>query len=424
MPINLDFDQDAAFRTIKDLCKIGPRVSGSEAEIRAILLIEERFRASGLSTIQIMGHEHAFYEAKTATLGLPDDSIKIFGVPCWMSASTILGGIESQTKFIGSFEMIDKLNEEDIKNRLVIALYNDRPKETNDAWKKLYAMNPDGVVFLDMERDTAPRSFLNKELIPSFSRIPSIVVSASKAKILRDHMSDSRLKIVVKGSKRTGNIQSIQCKLKGKSSETVLICAHHDTHLLSPGATDNAAGVAIMLELARILAQRKPNLSYHFVSFGGEEFGLKGSWAYASRVKLDDIRLCINLDSIGELPGMLLALSAGNKEMIDWISGLAMRSSYPAYCRRTSTSGGDNIVFAANGIPTIHLASYGLTSGKVSHSQIDTVDLLSPFTIGALGKFAYLIIENLEINKNTPFPREMPQDLLQAAKQRVVESLS
>lgn len=424
MPINLDFDQEATYKTIKDLCKIGPRVSGSEAEIRAILLIEERFRSAGLSTIQILGHEHAFYDTKTATVSLPDESIKIFGMPCWMSASTILGGLESQTKYIGSFEMIQNLRVDDIKNRLVITLFDDRSKEAIDAWKRLYAMNPDAVLFLDMERDSAPRSFFNKDLIPSFSRIPSIVVSASKAKILRDHFSDSRLKIVIKGSKRTGNVQSIQCKLKGKSSDTVLICAHHDTHPLSPGATDDAAGVAILLEIARILAQRKPNLSYQFVSFGGEELGLRGSWAYASRVKLDEIKLCINLDSIGELPGMLLASSAGNKEMIDWISSLAMKNHYPARCIRTSTSGGTNIVFAANGIPTIHLASHGITSEKVSHSQNDTVDLLTPFTIDKIGRFAYSIIEDLEISKGIPFPREMPRDLLQAAKQHVIESLS
>lgn len=424
MPINLDFDQAAAYKTMKDLCKIGPRVSGSEAEIRAVLLIEDRLRSAGLSTIQILGHEHTFYEAKSATLGLPDDSIVIFGVPCWMSAPTILGGIESEATYIGSFEMVENLGEKDVKNKIIITIFDDRQKETTESWKKLYALNPDGVVFLDMERDASPRDFLNKELIPSFSRIPSVVVSASQTRILHEKMFGSRLKIVVKGSKRSGNIQSIQCKLKGKSSQTVLLCAHHDTHSLSPGATDNAAGVAIILELARILAQRKPNLSYHFVSFGGEELGLKGSWAYASKVNLDDVRLCINLDSIGELPGMLLALSAGNKEMIDWVSEIAKKNPYPAHCRRNSTSGGDNIVFAANGIPTIHLASYGTTTGKVSHSQIDTVDLLTPFTLGTLGKFAYSIVESLEIDKNVPFPREVPNDLLQAAKQRVIESLS
>ncbi|MFX1579044.1 MAG: DUF4910 domain-containing protein [Promethearchaeota archaeon] len=420
MPINLDFDQDAAYKTIEDLCKIGPRVSGSDAETRAVLLIEERFRSAGLATIQILGHEHSFYEAETATLGLPDDSIVIQGVPCWMSASTILGGVESETVYIGSYQMIDSLKREDVENKLVITLYVDRPGETTESWKKLYAMNPDGVVFLDLERDAAPRDFLNSELIPSFSRIPSIVVSASQTRILHENMFGSQMKMVVKGSRQSGNIQSIECKLKGKSPQTVLVCAHHDTHPLSQGATDNAAGVAIMLELARILAQQELNLSYQFVSFGGEEFGMKGSRSYASQVDLDNIALCINFDSIGELPGMLLAFASGTDEMIDWVSKISVENKYPAHCRRASTTGGDNKVFAANGIPTIHLASYGTTTGKVSHSAIDDVSLLTPFTIGELGKFACSIIKNLEISKKIPFMREVPDDLLQAAKQRLV----
>ena len=179
-----------------------------------------------------------------------------------------------------------------------------------------------------------------------------------------------------------------------------------------------------MLELARGLAKAKTNLSYQFMSFGGEELGMKGSWAYASKANLSDIRLCINLDSIGELPGVLLASSAGSDEMVDWVSAAASENKYPAVCRRTATSGGDNIVFAANGIPTIHLASFGTTTDKVSHSSIDEPSLLTPFTIGELGKFASAIIEKLESSDEFPFRLDMPKDLLQAAKQRVIDAFS
>lgn len=422
MPINLDFDKEGAYKTIRDLCKIGPRVSGSEAEIRTVLLIEERFRNAGLSAIQILGTEHQFYEAKIAAFGTPNDSQVVDGVPCWMSASTPPQGVESDTIFIGSYEMIPTLEEEDVRDKIVIALYDDRKEISTSSWKKLYALNPIGVVFLDMERSTAPRVFSSKELIPSFSRIPSMVVSAVHAKRLHHLMFGSSMKIFVEGTTQSGNIQSIQCTLKGTTSQTILVCAHHDTYTLSPGATDNAAGVAIMLEIARILAQRKTHFTYRFVSFGGEELGMKGSWAYTTKMGLQDIDLCINFDSVGELPGMLLALAAGSDEMIDWVSKLSAKNKYPAHCRRTSTSGGDNIVFAANGIPAIHFASYGTTTGKVSHSTIDVDNLLTPFTIGELGTFAYSIIEDMEINKRIPFKRELPDDLLQAAKQRIVES--
>ncbi|MHA2423840.1 MAG: M28 family metallopeptidase [Candidatus Thorarchaeota archaeon] len=417
------FDSERAYQTLRTLCKIGPRVSGTEAEIRAILKIEEYFRGFGLSSLQILGHENQYYDAKRATIGLQNDSIILEGVPCWMSMSTPAGGIKAEAMYIGSYEMVKNLEGKDIWNKIVIALLDEQAgEEINKAWANLYAMNPAGVVFLDIQREIAPRAFINKTLTPFFSTTPSMVVSAKQARPLHAQTPDTKMKLVVEGSSGSGTIQSILCKLKGRRKDTVLICAHHDTHSLTPGATDNAAGVAIMLEIARILAPQYTNFSYQFVSFGGEELGMKGSWAFVSEVGLDDIKLCINFDSVGELPGMLLALTAGSDEMIEWVSEVAKENEYPAACRRTATSGGDNKVFAANGIPTIHLASYGTTTGKVSHSFIDDISLLTPFTLGELGKFAYAIIDRLETSKGIPFDLEVPDDLVRDAKQRIIDT--
>ncbi len=425
MPVHLDFDQEAAYKTLKAICKIGPRVSGTETEIRTVLLIEDYFRQAGLSSIQILAHKHTFYDAKRATFGLSDDGIVLDGVPCWMSASTPAKGLEAETLYVGPHRAVQHLKQDTIAGKIVVALLDEQVgTDVLKAWKKLYALNPSGVVFLDIKRDTAPRAYANKALSPLFSKIPSIVVPAMKARPIHTDMFGTRMKLVVSGSAKSGNIQSIQCRLEGKSPKTVLICAHHDTHSFTPGATDDAAGVAIMLELARGLAKVKTNLSYQFMSFGGEEMDMKGSWAYTSKANLSDIQLCINLDSIGELPGVLLALSAGSDEMIEWVAAVASENKYPAVCRRAATSGGDNIVFAANGIPTIHLASYGTTTDKVSHSSIDEPSLLTPFTIGELGKFACAIIEKLESSDGIPFKLDMPRDLLQAAKQRVIDAVS
>ncbi|MDF1537326.1 MAG: M28 family metallopeptidase [Candidatus Thorarchaeota archaeon] len=416
------FNQKEAYRTLLKLCKIGPRVSGTDAETRTVLLIEDYMRNAGLSSIHILGQEHQYYDAKKATIGLPTDSDLVDGVPCWMSVSTPSGGIKSESLYVGSYEMVENLNPKKVWNKIILAILDDSVKEAITAWGKLYGMNPAGVVFLDLSRDTAPRTFVNKTLTPFFSRTPSIVVAAKSVRSIHTQMFGTTLKLVVEGSTGSGVVQSIHGKLNGKKIDTVLICAHHDTYSLSSGATDNAAGVAIMLEIARILAQQDTNLSYQFVSFGGEELGMKGSWAYVSEVDLKDVKLCINLDSIGELPGMLLALAAGSDEMIGWLSNIASKNEYPARCRRTAISGGDNKVFAANGISTIHLASHGTTTGKVSHSSIDDASLLTPFTIGEMGKFAISIIEGLENSKAIPFNLEIPADLVRAAKQKIIDT--
>lgn len=51
----------------------------------------------------------------------------------------------------------------------------------------------------------------------------------------------------------------------------LVIGAHLDTVPQAPGAEDNASGVAVLLELARLSAQHQPPLPVVFVAFGAEE---------------------------------------------------------------------------------------------------------------------------------------------------------
>ena len=59
--------------------------------------------------------------------------------------------------------------------------------------------------------------------------------------------------------------------------------AHYDTVRGSPGADDNASGVAGVLELARIAAEFSPERTLRFCLFGAEEAGLAGSTAHVAQ---------------------------------------------------------------------------------------------------------------------------------------------
>jgi len=50
-----------------------------------------------------------------------------------------------------------------------------------------------------------------------------------------------------------------------------VLSAHQDSVINSPGANDNASGVAAALELARIMAEKKPKRTVAFMIFGAEE---------------------------------------------------------------------------------------------------------------------------------------------------------
>lgn len=81
---------------------------------------------------------------------------------------------------------------------------------------------------------------------------------------------------------------------------TILLGAHYDTVQGSPGADDNASGVAALLEIARLLGSRPTPRSLQLVFFDREETGLKGSIAFTnSQDNLKNLQAAIILDMIG-----------------------------------------------------------------------------------------------------------------------------
>jgi Zn-dependent M28 family amino/carboxypeptidase len=288
-----------------------------------------------------------------------------------------------------------------------------------EVWNKLFNMGPAGVVFLDRLRNEAPRSYNYQKLDDTFSKVPSMTASARLARPLHDEMFGSKLNLVVQGEAKDGSLHNVHGVLKGQLDTTVVICAHHDTVPFTMGATDNAAGVAIVVELARLLSTQDSKFTYQFITFGGEELEMKGSQRFLEDYDLGNVLLCMNFDSIGALPGEVLALTAGPDELIEWVTGFAQTNKYPTRCRRVATSGGDNKPFAARGIPTIHFACLGTTTEKVAHTAIDTISNLSPWSLFEVGNFAKRIIESLESLESIPFKAEVPEDLKDAAKKRI-----
>lgn len=100
--------------------------------------------------------------------------------------------------------------------------------------------------------------------------------------------------------------ENIEAEIPGTGNEIVVIGAHYDSVLGSPGANDNGSGVAALLALARRFAGSRGARTLRFVAFANEEPGyfqteLMGSWVYASRCKArgDRISAMISLETIG-----------------------------------------------------------------------------------------------------------------------------
>jgi hypothetical protein len=101
---------------------------------------------------------------------------------------------------------------------------------------------------------------------------------------------------------------NVEAEIPGKSRprEIVVVGAHYDTVVGTPGANDNTSGVAAMLALTRRCSTRKNDRTLRFVAFVNEEppyFQTEnmGSWVYARQCRQqgDNIVAMLSLETLG-----------------------------------------------------------------------------------------------------------------------------
>lgn len=89
---------------------------------------------------------------------------------------------------------------------------------------------------------------------------------------------------------------NIEAELPGtKNKDLILVLgAHYDTVPGTPGADDNASGIAVLLELARYFANNPLPVTLRFVAFSNEEtynYETMGSYVYAQRCRQNEDKL-------------------------------------------------------------------------------------------------------------------------------------
>ncbi len=112
------------------------------------------------------------------------------------------------------------------------------------------------------------------------------------------------------------NIVNVVATLKGNAepNRRVLLAGDIDSRVSdvmnatadSPGANDNASGIAALLEAARILTKHRPSASIVFAALSGEEQGLFGGEILARVAKQEGWRIdaVINNDMVGNIHGI------------------------------------------------------------------------------------------------------------------------
>lgn len=200
-------------------------------------------------------------------------------------------------------------------------------------------------------------------------------------------------------------------------NEYIVIGAHYD-HLgyndlnvngttkreIYRGADDNASGVALMLEVARLAKAQSFNFrrSIVFVAFGAEERGMNGSWYFANRAfsAIERVVLMINLDMVGrgadpkEIAAYTMMPHAQLESILKDVSELPLM--FLPNIKAKDYFPSDHQVFANLGIPAV-LFTTGMHSDY--HTPKDTPEKLNYSTMEHLSHYLLnlsLVVANLE----------------------------
>ncbi|MCP5050752.1 MAG: M20/M25/M40 family metallo-hydrolase, partial [bacterium] len=150
------------------------------------------------------------------------------------------------------------------------------------------------------------------------------------------------------------------------------------------GADDNASGVSVMIELARVLGKSlKPERTVLFIAFTGEESGLIGSQYFVQHLKkgnpsgIHTVNAVVNMDAVGHLTGKNKLMVIGGSSAREWkfiFMGIGYTVGIESQMVTQSLASSDQVSFIKAGIPGVQLFSGG---GPNYHRPGDTVDKIS-----------------------------------------------
>ena len=208
-----------------------------------------------------------------------------------------------------------------------------------------------------------------------------------------------------------------------KLDELVMVGAHLDSVAPGLGATDNAAGCAVMMEVIRILTtlQFPLDRSVRIALWGGEEQGLLGSKAYVAehfgdrrtmKLKPDHARLSAyyNLDNgTGRIRGVYLQENEMVRPLFAaWLAPFSDMGARTLSIR--NTLGTDHLSFDAVGLPGFQFIQDPIEyQTRSHHSNMDVYDRIQPGDLAqaaaVIATLVYLTANREELLPRKPLPR-------------------
>lgn len=224
----------------------------------------------------------------------------------------------------------------------------------------------------------------------------------------------------------TLQLSNIIAAFNVSSSDRIMLCAHWDTRPRAdedptdpdkpiPGADDGASGVALLLELARLMSEQAPAIGVDIVLFDGEDYGRKGDlgqyflgsryWGNNPPVKNYRPRFGILVDMVGGENPLFPKEQYSMKfapELVNEVWSIADEKGYGSiFVDETGAAISDDhvVINRLLNIPTIDIIRHDPKGGEAGfapywHTHKDNLDIIDKRTLQAVGDVLAELIYN------------------------------
>jgi aminopeptidase YwaD len=362
------------FEHLTTLTNFGPRPIGSPANRAAARYIAQTFGALGLQ-VEEQPYPCVTWKENKTVLQVEnhrlDAAANAFSPPCQVIAApvTVAGTLR-------------ELEQAPVKGNILL-LHGDLARAP---------LSPKGW-FLKDERDDSIIQFLEANQPAAILAPPTATdylgqltedweLNLAAATIsTRDalrimSMTEPRATLTIDSERHTAQAGNVVARLRPQVQKRIVLCAHFDTKINTPGASDNAGGVAILLGLAERLSKIEAGLGVEFVAFDGEEYLPIGDETYLERAQsyFADIQCAINIDGAGTALGTTSCTAlAMPEEQQAALRTLAEKMPGVMWIEPWYES--NHSSFAMRGIPAVALSAIGTRA--LAHQPHDTPEQMS-----------------------------------------------
>jgi len=266
-------------------------------------------------------------------------------------------------------------------------------------------------------------------------QLPCVAISKEDSELLARSCEHGvvRVRICTKNTFERTEARNLVGEIPGRddSDSVLLLTAHYDGHDITDAAHDNAAGCAVMLEVARALIAHDvmPFSSIRVVIFTAEEIGLIGSSVYVRdhERELDTIRFVLNGDGIAYLPSRQYIHVPLGGEIVSYLNELFRSHGSDVKVEHAVRLNWDHAPFALKGIPcgSITVWQDRCMHAHWGHTAADTPDKLSDLELRRTAINALIIAYDVGMREVWAFGRlsdvEVRSVLLTGASERQIE---